>query len=105
MFLWGITDVTSHHFRRYRRTELVTRLEQAGLNVQYSGYFNTFLFPLIAFIRVGVRLLRIPVKSEHQASGKLVNAACFSVFALESKLIPMFRLPFGVSALALVRKT
>lgn len=104
MFLWGITDIASHHYRRYRRAELVERLIAAGLHVQYSGYFNTFLFPLIAMIRVGVRLLHIPVKSEHQAAGKIANALCYGIFALEPHFIPMFRFPCGVSALALARK-
>lgn len=104
MFLWSVTDVVSHHFRRYRRAEVVQRLTDAGLRIRYSGYFNTFLFPLIASVRLAVRLLHIPMKSEQSIEGKVGNEICYRIFSLESRFIPRLRFPFGVSILVLGAK-
>ncbi len=104
MFLWSITDVVSHHFRRYRRAEIVQRLRDAGLCIQYAGYFNTFLFPAIALVRLAVRLLHIPMKSEQSIEGKLGNEICYHIFFLESRFIPFISFPFGVSILVLAAK-
>jgi SAM-dependent methyltransferase len=104
MFLWGVTDVVSHHFRRYRRPELVRALKSAELSVKYAGYFNTFLFPLIALVRFAVRFLKLPMENEQGTGGKIGNAICYAIFSLESKFIPTVRFPFGVSILALARK-
>lgn len=40
---WNAADVWAGHFRRYRRRELVQRIEAAGLRVEYSECFG---FPL-----------------------------------------------------------
>jgi len=54
--LWGAHDgaVLSRH--RYRRRELRSLLEDAGLTVLRTSYCNTFLFPLIAARRTLDRL-------------------------------------------------
>ena len=104
MFLWGVTDTSSHHFRRYRLPELTHRMKEAGLTIQYAGYFNTFLFAPIAAVRLAVRFLHLPMKSEHQAVGGIANTMCYYIFAFESRFIPLVRFPFGVSALALATK-
>ena len=104
MFLWSVTDVVSHHFRRYTRRELVQRLTDAGLSIQYSGYFNTFLFPLIACVRLVVRALHLPMQNEQGTGGRIGNAIFYSIFSLESLFIPLVRFPFGVSVVSIAKK-
>ena len=55
--LWGNVDRVGHHFRRYRRRELVDKLTRAGFEVRFVRYFNTLLFPPIAAVRLAARLL------------------------------------------------
>ena len=104
MFLWGVTDVLSHHYRRYTRPRLLRCVRASGLRVEYATYFNTFLFPAIAFVRLAVRVLSIPMRSEQNLESPFVNNILFHIFSLEARLIPYIRFPFGVSVLALVRK-
>ena len=53
MFLWGVTDVISHHYRRYTLSELRKKIENRRFSIIRSSYFNTFLFPFIALVRLG----------------------------------------------------
>lgn len=103
-FLWGVTDEISNHHRRYTKPELLRVLTGAGLTVHRATYFNTFLFPAIAAVRVLVRWLRIPVKSENTMGGSGVNEVLYRIFALELPVLRHLNFPFGVSILAITSK-
>lgn len=105
IFLWGVTDVVSHHYRRYTRAQIKDQIRAAGLCVRYASYFNTFLFPAIATVRLIARLLRLPMKSEISIGGWLGNKIFFWIFYLESLMVPTASFPFGVSVLILAEKT
>lgn len=107
-FLWGPQDEISHHKRRYRAEELRERLEDAGFSLMKLSYFNTLLFPFIAAIRLGRKV--VPAKAAELKSdftltkaGSL-NRLFASIFAFERHLITRFDLPFGVSIVAVARK-
>lgn len=51
-FLWSGHDKVHHHFRRYTRRELKDKLLAAGFEIRKISYYNTLLFPPIAFIRL-----------------------------------------------------
>lgn len=104
MFLWGVTDEISRHYRRYTRGSLVRILKGAGLNVVRSTYFNTLLFLPIAAVRILVRVFRIPVKSENTMGGAWINKLLYRIFALEPLALRIMDFPFGVSILAIVSK-
>jgi SAM-dependent methyltransferase len=106
-FLWGAQDEISHHKRRYTASEVRERTLEAGFKIRRLSYFNTFLFPPIA----GIRILR-PYK---QGSANLksdftmtkpgpANSILGKVFALEAPLVQRTNLPFGVSILCLAYK-
>lgn len=104
MFLWGANDVLSEHYRRYTRSELAEKARAVGFCIERSSYFNTFLFPLIALVRIATRLFRIPIKSEVHLGTPLTNAMFYRIFLLESSLLQCVRYPFGVSALVVCEK-
>jgi ubiquinone/menaquinone biosynthesis C-methylase UbiE len=104
MFLWGVTDDVSHHFRRYTISELKHKLTQQKFEVVRSSYFNSFLFPPILFVRWMVRLFRLPMKSEDGSPGKLMNNLFYRMFLLESACLKHVNFPFGVSAVTVIRK-
>lgn len=104
-FLWSEHDDLNHHKRRYTRPQLRRLLEQAGLEVEQLSYFNTWLFPAVA----GVRLAR---KSTGRRSGAsdlamprpAVNRLLTGLFGSESAVLRRGRgLPFGVSLIAVAR--
>lgn len=101
--LWGITDELSHHVRRYRRIQIAAKLKKAGFQVGRATYFNTFLFAPIASIRFLVRALNVKMKSENSSFG-FMNKLLYFVFHLESKLLRVMDLPFGISILLVARK-
>lgn len=104
MFLWSVTDDNSHHFRRYTREELCRKVEQAGLRVARASYFNTILFPAIAGVRLLVRALGVPMRTENTFASSF-NGVFYALFRLESILLRVCNLPFGVSVLVVARKT
>lgn len=105
-FLWGKSDDISHHIRRYRLPELRKKIEQSGLKVIRSSYFNFFLFFPILLARFLVRIFKIPIKSENEIEvGKgLVNSTLFKIFSLESKVLKRSNFSFGVSGLVVAKK-
>jgi SAM-dependent methyltransferase len=104
-FLWGPQDEISHHFRRYVRSDLRRRLQDAGFRVLRLSYFNTLLFPAIAAIRIARKALPEPpdLRSDFRTGRRSVNTALARVFAAEAPLIERTDLPFGVSLLALCK--
>ncbi len=112
-FLWGNVDDLGHHYRRYRRRELVTRVAAAGFTVRFVRYFNYLLFPPIAAVRLVARLAPKRRPSAHDGellpsdfdlvkSGPL-NELLMRVFALEASLLRLDP-PFGVSLLLIATR-
>ncbi len=107
-FLWSEHDDINHHKRRYRLKGLKQVVKKAGYELNYGSYFNTFLFPVVAIVRVLAKLL--PKQNNNQLSSDLVvpskpvNQILKWLFAGERYFINKFPLPFGVSVLILARK-
>ena len=101
-FLWSRHDELHHHKRRYVARGLRAVIEGAGYRVQYLSYFNTWLFPLIAAVR-----LVNPGSGENSGGlampNKFANALLTQIFASERWLLGRVVLPAGVSLLALAR--
>lgn len=104
MFLWGVTDVVSHHHRRYTLPELRRKIKSANFSIIRASYFNTFLFPFIALARLAARCSCFPMKSENSEGKGLINSVLFLIFYAESILFRYVNLPFGVSAMVICRK-
>ena len=104
MFLWGVTDAISHHYRRYFLSDLQSKIESSHFSIIRSSYFNTFLFPFIALVRLAVRWLRIPMKSENSEGKGIINSVLFLIFYVESVLFRYINFPFGVSAIVICKK-
>ena len=102
-FLWSRHDETHHHFRRYTRQSLQDAFSDAGFEIEHLTYYNTFLFPLVAGLRLVRRLLNLPESADDRMPSPAVNKVLKSVFAAERKLVSRISLPFGVSLLAVAR--
>ena len=107
-FLWGPHDVLSRHHRRYVLSGFVDLLERAGLSIDRASYFNTLLFPAVAAVQAGRRLLRGGRPAEAasdlpQGGPSAINAVLREIFAAEGPWLSRRRLPFGVSAFAVAR--
>lgn len=100
-WLWSKHDERHHHFRRYTKKSLSSVATQAGMRVQKSFYFNTFLFP----VAVAVRCLKAVMKKEvpdDTLPAPWLNKAMFRVFSSERHLIGRVGMPVGLSLCAVL---
>jgi len=102
-FLWSAHDTHNHHFRRYTRSALIARLRQAGLEPAYHGFFNFWLFPLIALVRAIKRLGREREGGDLAMPPAPINRLLATLFASERFAMGRFPLPFGVSYIVSAR--
>jgi SAM-dependent methyltransferase len=103
--LWGLQDDVSQHKRRYRGSELLERMETAGMRVFDKFYFNYILFLPIFFARAVIRLAHINVHSENQINSSFINRLLQLIFRLDVWSAPRLHPPFGVSYLVLAGRS
>jgi SAM-dependent methyltransferase len=103
-FLWSKHDDEHHHRRRYGRKVLVDRVFGAGFTPIYVTFFNTFLFPLVAGVRLCKAAFGLHGMPDDTSPPHVVNRSLTAVFASERHLLGRVRFPFGVSLLLLARK-
>jgi SAM-dependent methyltransferase len=108
-WLWGAQDEISHHERRYTKSELKNRIGAAGLDLRRLSYFNTILSAPIAAIRLARRFRRPhgELRSDFEMSKEEgpLNDLLARLFGSEARWVSSTGLPFGISLLALARRT
>lgn len=104
-FLWTAHDERAHHFRRYRRGELERLIRASGLQADVLSYYNFFLFPLVAGVRLLGYLLPKSDKSDFEKTPGFLNGFLAALFSAEKYLLRAIPLPWGVSLIAVVRKS
>ena len=88
---------------RFRRSELVNLLRQAGFEVTFSSYANMLIFPLI-FARRKIFVPRHPT-SDVKPYPPLIESFCGSMAALEHLFLRIgIKLPVGNSVFIVARK-
>jgi SAM-dependent methyltransferase len=104
MWLWGVQDDISHHRIRYKRREIVDRLEKAGYTIERATYANfTFFLPILGG-RTLMRLTGIKPESENNVNISALNGLFGKIFASERFLLKNFDFPLGVSIVIVARK-
>lgn len=101
-FLWSAHDVACHHKRRYTRKQLINLVLKSGLKVQYTSYFNTILFPVIAAVRILNNIFGgsgSSAKNDVNLPPTFVNKFLRIIFSAERLILPAMFFPFGVSVL------
>ena len=104
MSLWGPHDVALHHFRRYRRKEVIQKLERAGFEIVRCSYSVFFLFPFVMLSRLLEKGKRGPAKASLPAFPDWLNTLLTRLQKVEGKMIQSFNLPWGSSVVAVARK-
>lgn len=105
-WLWGVQDEVSHHFRRYNADSLVRVFKDfPSLKIIHKTYFNSFLFPAIAGVRLISRWFNIKNrKSDFDIKTGFLDIIFYHIFNLEPFLLRYLRFPFGVSILFVLEK-
>ena len=110
--LWSNHDLINHHYRRYRKNQFNKLIVNNKLKINYSTYFNFWLFIPISIVRF--ILNNIPRKKNSDSTGsdneimqssKIVNGILYRIFYSEKFLLKLnIKFPFGVSILTIGSK-
>lgn len=114
MSLWSNHDVINHHIKRYKNSEILGLFNDAP-NIQFSGYFNFWLFPPVWFFRKLNNLFSVTDKThaEDKVSSDLtmmskpgmMSHLIYKLFASESgRVLKGKSYLFGVSILTSWKK-
>ena len=98
MSLWSGHDEFLGHYRRYKRSELVRAVENAGLSVESSRYLFVSIFPAVWVIRK----FRKRASSDMKPVPRLVDFILASILSFEH-MLPDSHLP-GLTALCIAEK-
>jgi 2-polyprenyl-3-methyl-5-hydroxy-6-metoxy-1,4-benzoquinol methylase len=100
MSLWSDHDIINHHFRRYKRAQLVQLFNNQPIGkIKRSFYFNSLLFPFIyVFRKLKPQQQSKEIKSDLETnSSSIANKFLYFLFNLERPFLKKFSFPVGVS--------
>lgn len=104
MWLWGVQDDISNHRIRYTRSQIIERIERAGLKVERATYANfTFFLPILAG-RTLMKLTGLKPESENNVNISALNEPFGKLFSSERHWLSRANFPFGVSIVIVARK-
>ncbi|MBI5295367.1 MAG: class I SAM-dependent methyltransferase [Chloroflexi bacterium] len=105
-WLRGAHDVVIHTARRYTTRRIADLLVQSGLALVHLSYANTLLFPAAALKRLSEQLLPVrQAASDLELEPGPFNGILHRVLAAEAPWVASRELPFGLSVIALARKS
>lgn len=105
-WLWSPHDDLNQHKRRYTRARLRRLLSGAHLEVEYTSYFNTWLLPVVAAVRLARKLPQNKGDggSDFAMPAPRVNRALSKLFQSERRVLRRASFPAGVSIVAICRR-
>jgi SAM-dependent methyltransferase len=104
-FLWSEHDEALMHKRRYVAPTLGARASAAGFRVLLSSYALCFLFPLaLGRLLKPRRASDRPPEAQVKPVPPWLNAALVRFQRLETRLLHLVRLPWGLSVVAVLQK-
>lgn len=109
-WLFSFHDQFLGHCRRYNRRQIKKLLEESGLLVIESGYWNCLLFPLEAAFRLAKKAvfalgLKTDFKPENTDYPKLADRLLLGALRLDLKIKKIgLSLPGGLTVYAIARK-
>lgn len=115
-FLWSDHDLVNHHRRRYSARQLLKVVEHASLEPLRITYFCTWLFPIIALVRLVNRLRQAlrqnakddhprPLRTDFERTLPALNGLLKTIFASERFVLRHTSFPIGTSLLCVARKS
>jgi SAM-dependent methyltransferase len=104
-FLWSNHDVVLGHRRRYSRHSFRVLWRDLPVEELFFTSFNSLLFPLIALYRLCSSPQTPAASSDLRMPAPWVNRMLYTLFSCEKEVVKHVPLPWGVSMLALLRRT
>ncbi len=108
--LYANNDRVAHHYRRYTRGPLVTKLRAAGFEVRKATYVNVILglaiIPTVMLLKLKERVLGVNEETSNLSYGVPgpINGLLGWVFSSERHVLRHVSAPFGHSLLVVARR-
>lgn len=103
-WLWSNHDEVHQHKRRYTMKKFNSLISNAGFEINYSTYFNSFLFLPAVTKRAVDGLKGSKNKLPVDEVSPLLNSVFNKIFSFESTFLPFIKFPFGLSILIVAKK-
>lgn len=103
-WLWSQHDQKLHHFRRYHKSALLSKLSKLTVKLHFFSYFNFLLFPLALMSRFWGNLTHQELSSQYDKNNIFLNNLLTKIFSLEEKLLFYIQPPFGLSLIFIIKK-
>lgn len=101
-FLYSPHDRKNHHVKRYCKKELCSQLTKNGFKILRCSYFNTWLFPIEAAVRLMEKAIGVEMSVSTESGHLLANRVLFHIFDSEKNVLANHDFPYGLSLLAVV---
>src|SRR5262245_45713933 len=103
--LWSQHDETFQHRRRYRRRELLERMQAAGFEIDWCTYTNVMIFVPALVWRLLRRTTGIAggMRTDFVVPPAPINRLLVEIYRWEAALLKRLRAPFGVSVACVAR--
>ncbi len=107
--LWSTHDEVNHHYRRYKKNNLLKLFAGKKGQVLKLSYFNSLLFIPVFLLRRAQKILPSKKNQNNRSDFEVVNSSFlnsifFSIFNFERLLFKKINYPFGVSLMLLWKK-
>jgi SAM-dependent methyltransferase len=104
-FLWSAADDHAHHKRRYRRADLVKKVQTAGFRVELATSYVSLLMPVLLATRLGRGQQDGYSVFREFEIGKLSNRGLMGVLSMERAMIRAgVTFPAGGSLMVVAKK-
>ena len=105
MKLWSYNDELNHHFRRYEKDELVTKVTQAGFKITKCSFYDSYLY-VPAYITRSVKNRLNIRKSDvkETTNDSILNKILKRIFVSEKKRLRAGEFKKGVSLIMACKK-
>ena len=101
-WLYGPHDKDNEHVKRFNKSEFESMINPR-FEIMKSTYFNSFLFPAEAPIRLLERMTNKSI-SKGETENQFLNKLFFKIFNAEKKWLLKHNLPIGMSYMIILRK-
>jgi len=107
MSIWSEHDVINHHFRRYKKQELVEKSKAAGFGILKASYWNCLLFfPTYIFRKIRNKSADAKEKPKDHLDNfnPVLNTILRLWLSVENIFFKSTGLPVGVSVMVTLKK-
>lgn len=105
-WLWSRHDEIHMHYRRYKLNDFQNLIKNAGFEIYFASYYNSFLFLPAVMKRFLDKITGAEKKHTEpvEVVSDRMNKLFDKIFKFEKKFLPSFRFPFGLSIILVAKK-